>query len=70
MTKYKLKDDVNFEIVNKKTVMKYDFDLTDYYDKNTRVFKLPNNYVAFQLLGQVFVDLLVPLDLVEVIKDE
>lgn len=70
MTKYKLKDDVNFEDINKKIVMKYDFDLTDYCDKNTRVFKLPNDYVAFHLLGQVFVDLLVPLDLVEVIKDE
>ena len=70
MIKYKLKDDVNFEDINKKIVMKYDFDSTDYYDKNTRVFKLPNDYVAFHLLGQVFVDFLIPKKLVEVVKDD
>lgn len=70
MVKYKLKDGVNFKDVNKKSIMQFDFDLTDYYDEETKMFKLPNNYVEFHLLGQVFVDLLIPKKLVEVIKDE
>ena len=33
--KYKLKDGVDFKLVNKKSKMQYDFDLSDYYDKAT-----------------------------------
>ena len=70
MIKYKLKDGVNFKDVNKKSIMQFNFDLTDYYDEETKMFKRPNNYVEFHLLGQVFVDFLIPKKLVEVVKDE
>ena len=63
--KYKLKDGVNFTLVNKKSKMQYDFDLSDYYDKETRLFKFPNGYVAWHLMAQVFGEFLIPLDLVE-----
>ena len=63
--KYRLKDGVNFKLVNDKSVMKYDFDLSNYYDKETRIFEVPNDYVAFSLMGQVFVEFLIPLDLIE-----
>ena len=66
--KYKLKDDVDFKFVNDKSKMKYDFDLSDYYDKETRIFEFPKGYIAFHLMGQVFTEFLILLDLVEEVK--
>ena len=63
--KYKLKDNVNFELVNKKSKMQYDFNLSCYYDKDTREFTFPQGYVAWHLMAEVFRDFLEPLDLVE-----
>lgn len=63
--KYKLKDDVNFDMVNKKSKMKYGFDLSDYYDKETRIFTFPKGYVAWHLMAEVFRDFLETLNLVE-----
>ena len=63
--KYRLKDDVNFKLVNDKSVMQYEFDLSNYYDKETRLFEFPKGYVAWHLMAQVFSEFLVPLDLVE-----
>lgn len=68
--KYKLKDGVNFKLVNEKSKMKYDFDLSDYYDKETRMFEFPKGYVAWHLMAQVFSEFLIPLDLVEKISLE
>ena len=68
--KYKLKDGVNFTLVNKKSKMQYDFDLSDYYDKETRMFEFPDGYVAWHLMAQVFGEFLIPLDLVEKISLE
>ncbi len=65
MSKYRLKDKVNFKLVNEKSKMKYDFDLSDYYDKETRIFTFPQGYVASHLIGQVFNEFLILLDLVE-----
>ena len=67
--KYKLKDGVNFTLVNKKSIMKFDFDLSDYYDKETRLFEFPNGYVAWHLMAQVFEEFLIRLDLVEKVKE-
>lgn len=67
--KYRLKDDVNFNLVNKKSIMQFDFDLSDYYNKETRIFEFPKGYVAFSLMGDVFNTFLFPLDLVEEIED-
>ena len=68
--KYKLKDGVNFKFVNDKSIMKFDFDLSDYYDKETRIFEFPDGYVAWHLMDQVFGEFLIPLDLVEKISLE
>ena len=68
--KYKLKDGVNFKLVNEKSKMKYDFNLADYYDKETRMFEFPDGYVAWHLMAQVFSEFLIPLDLVEKISLE
>lgn len=62
---YKLKDYVNFKLVNEKSIMKYDFDLSNYYNKETRIFNFPKGYVASHLMGQVFNGFLIPLELVE-----
>lgn len=67
--KYKLKDDVFFHIVNKKSKMSFDFDLSDYYDKETRIFTFPQGYVAWHLMAEVFGEFLIPLNLVEKIED-
>lgn len=67
--KYRLKDNVNFKIVNDKSVMKYEFNLSDYYDKETRLFKIPEGYVAWHLMVQVFSKFLIPLDLVEKVEE-
>lgn len=66
--KYRLKDNVNFKLVNDKSIMQYDFDLSAYYHKDTRVFDCPEDYIAFSLMGQVFIEFLIPLELVEEIK--
>lgn len=66
--KYRLKDGVNFNLVNKKSIMKFDFDLSDYYDKETRMFEFTEGYVAFHLMGQVFEEFLILLDLVEEVE--
>lgn len=63
--KWKLKDNVSFKLVNEKSKMRFDFDLSDYYDKETRLFDFPKGYVASSLMGQVFTDFLILLDLVE-----
>ena len=66
--RYKLKDGVDFKWVNEKSKMKYDFNLTDYYDKKTRIFEFPKGYIAFHLMGQVFTEFLILLDLVEEVE--
>ena len=63
--KYRLKDGVNFKLVNDKSIRNYDFDLRNYYDKETRLFEFPERYVAWHLMAQVFGEFLIPLDLVE-----
>lgn len=68
--KYKLKDEVNFKFVNDKSIMKFDFDLSDYYNKETRMFEFPEGYVAWHFMNQVFCEFLIPLDLVEKIRLE
>ena len=68
--KYKLKDGVSFSLINRKSIKKFDFDLSDYYNKETRIFEFPKGYVAFSLMGQVFNEFLIPLDLVEKISLE
>ena len=65
MNKYRLKDGVSFNLVNKKSIMKFGFDLSDYYNKETRIFEFPKGYVAFHLMRQVFTEFLILLDLVE-----
>jgi len=67
--KYKLKDGVLFNIVNKKSKMSFDFDLANYYDKKTRIFTFPKGYVAWHLMAEVFREFLEPLDLVEKEKE-
>lgn len=62
---YRLKDGVNFKLVNKKSIDKFDFDLSPYYNQETREIKTPENYIDFSCMGTVFVDILIPLDLVE-----
>ena len=68
--KYKLKDGVNFKLVNDKSIMKFDFDLSNYYDKETRMFEFSKGYVSWHLMAQVFSEFLIPLDLVEKISLE
>ncbi len=68
--KYKLKDNVDFELVNEKSKMKFDFDLSDYYDKKTRLFTFPKGYVEWNLMADVFINFLEPLNLIEVINNE
>lgn len=63
--KYRLKDGVNFKFVNEKSNIKYEFDLADYFDEETRLFEFPKGYVAWHLMAEVFKDFLIPLDLVE-----
>lgn len=45
--------------------MQYDFDLSDYYDKKTRIFTFPQGFVAWHLMAEVFIEFLEPLNLVE-----
>ena len=66
--KYKLKDGVDFKLVNKKSKMQYDFNLADYYDEKTRIFEFPKGYVEFHLMGQLFTEFLILLDLVEEVE--
>lgn len=67
--KYRLKDGINFNLVNKKSIMKFNFNLSDYYNKETRIFEFPKGYVAFSLMSDVFNSFLFPLDLVEKIEN-
>ena len=67
--KYKLKDGVSFNLINKKSIKKFDFNLSDYYNKETRIFEFPKGYVAFHLMGQVFTEFLILLDLVEEVSE-
>ena len=68
--KYKLKDGVSFNLINRKSIKKFDFDLSDYYNKETRIFEFPKGYVAWHLMAQAFSEFLIPLDLVEKISLE
>ena len=68
--KYKLKDGVNFNLINKKSIMKFDFDLSDYYNKETRIFESPKGYVAFSLMSDIFNYFLFPLELVETVESD
>ena len=67
--KYKLKDGVSFSLINRKSIKKFDFDLSDYYNKETRIFEFPKGYVAFCLMSDVFNTFLFPLDLVEKVEE-
>ena len=67
--KYKLKDGVSFNLINKKSIIKFDFDLSDYYNKETRIFEFHKGYVAFSLMSDVFNSFLFPLDLVEKVDE-
>ena len=69
MNKYRLKDGVNFNLINKKSIIKFDFDLSVYYNKETRIFEFPKGYVAFSLMSDVFNSFLFPLDLVEKVDE-
>jgi hypothetical protein len=68
--KYRLKDDVSFSELNKSSIKKFDFDLSDYYSKETRIFEFPKGYVAFSLMSDVFNSLLFPLDLAEKVESD
>ena len=68
--KYKLKDEVSFNLINRKSIKKFDFDLSDYYNKETRIFEFPKGYVAFSLMSDVFNTFLFPLDLVEKVEGD
>lgn len=69
MNKYRLKDGVSFSLINRKSIIKCDCDLSDYYNKETRIFEFPKGYVAFSLMSDVFNSLLFPLDLVEKVEE-
>ena len=69
MATYKLKAGVDFKSVNKKSINQFDFDLSDYYNEKTRIFKFPKGYLAFHWMGEVFINYLLPLDLVEDIEE-
>ena len=68
--KYKLKDEVSFNLINRKSIITFDFDLSDYYNKETRIFEFPKGYVAFSLMSDVFNSFLFPLDLVETVESD
>ena len=68
--KYKLKDGVSFTLINRKSIKKFDFDLSDYYNKETKIFEFPKGYVVFSLMSDVFNSFLFPLDLVEKVESD
>ncbi len=68
--KYKLKDGVSFDLINEKSIIKFNFDLSDYYNKETRIFEFPKGYAAFSLMSDVFNSFLFPLDLVEKVDND
>ena len=59
-----------YELYGFEGLLDDDFDLSDYYDKETRMFEFPDGYVAWHLMAQVFGEFLIPLDLVEKISLE
>lgn len=67
--KYILKDGVNFEFINETSKMKYNFDLTDYYDEETRLFEFSQDYLTFYIMGILFREFLIPLNLVELVEE-
>lgn len=67
--KYRLKDGVNFKLVNDKSKMKYDFDLTDYYDEENKIFEFAQDYITFHIMGAIFREFLIPLNLVELVEE-
>lgn len=67
--KYRLKDGVNFKLVNEKSKMKYDFDLADYYDEENRIFEFAQDYITFHIMGAIFREFLIPLNLVELVEE-
>lgn len=67
--KYRLKDGVSFNLINEKSIINFNFDLSDYYNKETRIFEFPKGYVAFSLMSDVFNSFLFPLDLIEEVED-
>lgn len=68
--KYRLKDGVSFTELNKNSIKKFNFDLSDYYNKETRIFEFPKGYVAFSLMSDVFNTFLLPLNLVEKVESD
>ena len=68
--KYRLKDEVSFSLINRKSIKKFDFDLSDYYNKETKIFDFPKGYVAFSLMSDVFNYFLFPLDLVDKVESD
>lgn len=68
--KYKLKENVNIELVNKKSIMKFNFPLKNYYDEKTRIFTFPEAYISWHLMAEVFRKFLEPLNLVEKVEDK
>lgn len=65
---YRLKDDVKFNAVNRISIKEFEFDLKPYYNEKTRIIETPERYIEFSCMGQVFVDFLIPADLVERIE--
>lgn len=68
--KYRLKDGVSFNLINEKSIITFNFDLSDYYNKETRIFEFPKGYVAFSLMSDVFNSFLFPLDLIEKVDND
>lgn len=67
--KYKLKDNVNFKMVSKKVLLTYDINLDTYYNEKTRIFNFPEGYIECHLVGIIFEDFLIPLNLVEKLEE-
>ena len=65
---YKLKENVNFELINKKSLNKFNFDLAPYYNRETRIIETPKSYIEFSRMGEIFIDFLIPLNLVEKVE--
>ena len=63
--------EINLTIfMHKDLIIKFNFDLSDYYNIETRIFEFPKGYVAFSLMSDVFNSFLFPLDLVEKVESD